>query len=184
MGTLRLIAGEFGGRSIRTPSSDATHPMSERARAGVFNVLVSHGFQFEDANVLDLFAGSGALGLEAVGRGASQVTFVEKNRQAAEAIRGNIEQLGLDKERARVAERNVFSPASDMEFGLVFCDPPYGDYGKNVSRLAELLDGLRVGDGAVLVLSRPSDGPGMELADWRLWGSKKYAEAMVEFYSR
>jgi len=182
MGSIRLISGKFGGRILSTPAGNATHPMSERARAGIFSVLGSMGFDFAGARVLDLFAGSGALGFESLSRGAEQAVFIEKSRNAIESFYKNVRQLGLSDEEANLRAQNVFSFVGEVSFDLVFCDPPYDDSGKISIRLAEFLDNLPVSDKAVLVLSRPSDIESLKMEKWRLVDSKKYAEANIDFY--
>jgi 16S rRNA (guanine966-N2)-methyltransferase len=184
MGSVRIITGDFGGRTLSTPSSHATHPMSERARAGAFNALVSLGFRFNGAKVLDLFAGSGVLGLEAISRGAEQAIFVENHRRAIECVRENIELLNIYKDQARVMVRNAFSFEDKTQFDLVFCDPPYGDFEYNALRLMRLLDKLNASKDAILISSRPSTSESLELEEWRLIDSKEYADAGIDFYSK
>jgi len=209
-GQIRIITGQFGGRTISTPVSHATHPMSERARAGIFNVLISQGFNFDDVKVLDLFAGSGALGFEALSRGASSVVLVDKNRSVIDTFHKNMKQLSIPKEKILFLPKNVFGFKGDTDFefstrregknasilepseaekpnrrfDLVFCDPPYGDFAEISDKLVDLFDDLRTSDNAFLVLSRPSNSTFLELRNWRSLGAKKYAEATIDFYER
>ena len=127
---MRINAGRLKGRSIDAPKGQGTRPTSDRVRESLFNVL-EHGaaqMDFRDARILDLFAGSGALGLEALSRGARYGWFIEENTSARAAIRRNVEALGLTgttKIWRRDASR--LGPAGNMTaFDLVFCDPPYG----------------------------------------------------------
>jgi 16S rRNA (guanine966-N2)-methyltransferase len=127
---MRIVAGRFRGASLEAPKGLATRPTSDRVRQALFNVL-EHGaprFDFEGARVLDLFAGSGALGLEALSRGARYAVFIEESAAARAAIRQNVEALGLTgvtkiwrRDAAKLGEAGTLAP-----FHLIFCDPPYG----------------------------------------------------------
>ena len=117
---MRIIAGEHRGRRIDAPKGEKTRPTSDRVRENAFNLIGP----VDDATVLDLFAGSGALGLEALSRGAASCVFVESDRDACRTINANLDKLGL---RATVLCRDVFSAlAGDGgHYDLVLCDPPY-----------------------------------------------------------
>ena len=125
--SLRIIAGEFRGRRIEAPSGHSTRPTREEVREAWFNVL---GDRVVGARVLDLFAGSGALGLEALSRGATQVRFVESNRAVLAVLRRNIEALGVAS-RTEVSRADALVLASAPEriaagsWNLVLADPPY-----------------------------------------------------------
>lgn len=119
----RIIAGTAGGRELRTPPGRGTRPTSDRVREAVFSALESRD-ALAGARVMDLYAGSGALGLEAASRGASEAVLVESDRQAAAVIRENAARLGL---RATVLPMSVHSALAGppRESDLVFIDPPY-----------------------------------------------------------
>ncbi|MFQ5679614.1 MAG: 16S rRNA (guanine(966)-N(2))-methyltransferase RsmD [Gemmatimonadota bacterium] len=124
---LRVVAGELGGRFFRGPPGRAVRPTSERVREAWFSAL---GERVVGARVLDLFAGSGALGIEALSRGAAHVHFVEADARAARVVRRNVESLGL-VERARISRRDVFALLAELggrgeEFAVALADPPYG----------------------------------------------------------
>lgn len=126
---MRIVAGRFKGRSLVAPSGMATRPTSDRLRETLFNIL-AHAYDnpVRDARVLDLFAGSGALGLEALSRGAAFAQFVEEAASARGAIKENIDVLGVAGV-TKVYRRDAthLGPLSpDEQFSLVFCDPPYG----------------------------------------------------------
>ncbi len=125
---MRIVGGEKKGRSLKGPSSNATRPTSDRLRESLFNVL-AHGYEdpCSDAQVLDLFAGTGALGLEAISRGARFALFVEEDAAARATIRDNIEALGLTGS-TRIFRRDAtrLGTLSGTPYNLVFCDPPYG----------------------------------------------------------
>ncbi|MCY3960741.1 MAG: RsmD family RNA methyltransferase [bacterium] len=124
--TLRIIAGEARGRRLSTPEGIEVRPTTSRVREAVFNSLHSQGC-LEGANVLDLFAGSGALGLEAVSRGAASATFVESAPAALAALKANIDVTGFN-DRCRVVPGDVMRELAGLGHGfdVALCDPPYG----------------------------------------------------------
>ena len=121
---MRIIAGQWRGRPIEAPEGNSTRPTADRARETLFSMLASRLGSFEDLNVADLYAGSGALGLEALSRGAASVTFVESDTKAAAAIRRNAEKLGASA-RVRVIMGSALALPRSDPFDLVFADPPY-----------------------------------------------------------
>ena len=124
--TLRIIAGEARGRRLSTPEGLDVRPTTSRVREAVFNSLHSQGC-LEDADVLDLFAGSGALGLEAVSRGAASATFVESAPSALAALNANVDATGFN-DRCRVVPGDVMKELAGLVHGfdVALCDPPYG----------------------------------------------------------
>ena len=127
---MRIIGGNFSGRRIIAPKGVTARPTADRTRESLFNILASRNdFDFEDARVIDLFAGSGALGLEAMSRGGAWCLFVETDARARAAIRNNVEALGLfgvTRIHRRSAAALGTRPASAGEaFTLAFLDPPY-----------------------------------------------------------
>ena len=129
---MRIVSGEFRGKAIATPPGDRTRPTSDRARQAVFNILEHAAWSpgVRDLRIIDLFAGSGALGFEALSRGAAFCLFVETDEQARGAIRQNVDAMGLFG-RTRVHRRDATDlgtrPGADgPAFDLAFLDPPYG----------------------------------------------------------
>ena len=122
---MRIIAGEWRGRKLVAPKGDSTRPTADRTRETLFNMLASRLGSFEGLSILDLFAGSGALGIEALSRGAAHCLFVEQDADAVKAIRANIESLDA-RARAQVQQGSVMSlgPAK-MPHDLILLDPPY-----------------------------------------------------------
>jgi 16S rRNA (guanine966-N2)-methyltransferase len=126
---MRIVAGKFRGRNLQGPKSNAIRPTSDRLRESIFNILIhAYGDPITGARVIDLFAGTGALGLEALSRGAKFALFVEESVEARGIIRQNIETLGVigmsnvfRRDAAKLGPRGPVDP-----FDLVFCDPPYG----------------------------------------------------------
>jgi 16S rRNA (guanine966-N2)-methyltransferase len=157
---MRIVAGRFRGANIEAPKGLATRPTSDRVRQALFNVLEhgASGFDFEGARVLDLFAGSGALGLEALSRGARFALFIEDDAAARAAIRRNVEALGLTG-ASKIWRRDAtrLGPSGTMQpFDLVFCDPPYGK-GLGVRSLTAAAEGAWLAPGAVAVLEERAE---------------------------
>lgn len=123
---MRIIAGEWRGRKLSAPKGDSTRPTADRTRETLFSMLTSRLGSFEGLSVLDLFAGSGALGLEALSRGAAHCLFVEQDKAALDAIRTNIAALDC-RSRTMVSAGSVMSlgPAKESH-DLILLDPPYG----------------------------------------------------------
>jgi 16S rRNA (guanine966-N2)-methyltransferase len=122
---VRIVAGEWRGRKLVAPKGEETRPTSDRARETLFAMLTSRLGNFEGLQVADLFAGSGALGLEALSRGAENCLFVEQDRAAVEVIRANIAALGASA-RARIEAGSVMAlRAAPAPFDLILADPPY-----------------------------------------------------------
>ena len=121
---MRIIAGAWRGRTIDAPPGPAIRPTADRVRETLFSMLVSRLGAFDDLRVADLFAGSGALGFEALSRGAADVTFVETDPKAVAIIRSNAEKLGAG-ERARVRPASALALPPAEPFDLIFADPPY-----------------------------------------------------------
>ena len=126
---MRIVAGKHRGRRIAAPPGDAVRPTSERAREALFNILAHGRFApapiFEDARVLDVFAGTGAFGLEALSRGARFATFIEKDRAAREALAANIKALGESGRTRLLAVDATRPPRADGPYNVIFLDPPY-----------------------------------------------------------
>ena len=172
MNTIKITSGKYRGRSIRSPESAATHPMGAREKLALFNTIASY---LPGATMLDAYAGSGALGIEALSRGAVHVVFVEKSPKVAHTIRDNLTALGLS-ENASVREwdAKVFLPAG--EFDIILVDPPYDKYEtRGAENLAKFLKPT-----GILVLSHPGEAP--EIPGLTLTKTSKYAAAHLSFY--
>ena len=148
----RIIAGAWGGRRLATPSGSGTRPTSDRVREALFSSLESDLGGFDGLRVLDLYAGSGALGLEAASRGAAHVDLVESAKGAASTIARNITDLGASEARLhrRSVERFVSTPHGPYD--LVFIDPPYAD---DLTAVLASVAGL-VAAGGLIVAERSS----------------------------
>jgi 16S rRNA (guanine966-N2)-methyltransferase len=154
----RVIAGTVGGRRLVMPAGDGTRPTADRAREGLFSSLTSLRGSLADASFLDLYAGSGAVGLEAASRGASRVLLVERDPTALRAIRANIDTLGLDgvEVRGEPVDRVLATPAA-ASFDVVFLDPPYSDPVEETLR--RLTDGGWLAADAVVAVERATRDP-------------------------
>ncbi|NRQ51360.1 16S rRNA (guanine(966)-N(2))-methyltransferase RsmD [Aeromicrobium stalagmiti] len=173
----RIIAGTHGGRQIKTPKGDGTRPTSDRVREALFSSLESELGGFDGLEVLDLFAGSGALGLEALSRGARHATFVESDQRAAGVVAGNVKALQVSGCVVRTkAERFVEQHTSD-EFDLVFVDPPYAMPTGEVSALVAALTGTDT----LFVVERSTRDPFVWPEEVEGLRSKKYGETTLWF---
>jgi 16S rRNA (guanine966-N2)-methyltransferase len=156
---MRIVAGRLRGRALKGPASAAIRPTADRLREAIFNVLVhAYGDPITGARVLDLFAGTGALGLEALSRGAGFALFVEEAAEARALIRENVEALGLTG-ATRIFRRDAtkLGDAKPIEpFTLVFCDPPYGQ-GIAERALASARAGGWLAPGALIVVEEASE---------------------------
>jgi 16S rRNA (guanine966-N2)-methyltransferase len=123
---VRIIAGQFRGRPLLAPPGPATRPTGDRVREALFSMLASRLGSFEDLQVADLYAGSGALGFEALSRGAAEAVFVETDPTAQVAIRDNAAQLGV-ADKVRVFGGSALSLPRSEPFDLILADPPYAD---------------------------------------------------------
>jgi 16S rRNA (guanine(966)-N(2))-methyltransferase RsmD len=150
---VRVVAGQFKGRKLQAPPGSATRPTSDKVREALFSVLGD----IEDLDVLDLFAGSGALGIEALSRGAASAAFVDNDPKAVEVIRRNLATAGVE---APVHRRDVlrFIASADGPFGLVFADPPYSSAPRLGEPLSRLLPGV-LSKNAVIVTESDKRAP-------------------------
>lgn len=151
----RIIAGTAGGRTIATPPGDGTRPTTDRVREALLSSLESQLGGWEDVRALDVFAGSGAVGLEMLSRGAAHTTFVEQDRRTAALIRRNLDTLGLRGGEVVAAAADRALDRLDGPYDAVFLDPPYA---LDDDELAGVLNGLTVraliSDGGVVVVER------------------------------
>lgn len=158
----RIIAGTARGRRLAVPDGRTTRPTSDRAREGLFSALDATLKGFGGLRVLDLYAGSGAVGLEALSRGASAALLVESDRAAARVARANLDALGLRGARiaAERVERLAATPCTDEPYDVVYLDPPYAMPATELAAvLAALVDNGWIAPGAVIGVERASRGP-------------------------
>ncbi len=182
---MRVVAGKFRGRALAAPADSRIRPTSDRVREAVFNILAHGDFEaaIADALVLDLFAGTGALGVEALSRGARSCLFVEEDPDARGLIRRNVEAFGLTG-ITRIYRRDAtdLGDAGNRDpFGLVFLDPPYGK-GLGEKALASAVAGGWLAPGATIVLEERAGTTiawpvGFVVIDQRTWGDTMAAFA-------
>lgn len=185
---MRIVGGTLRGRALAPPKSDATRPTSDRVRESVFNIL-AHGaaaVDFSGTRVIDLFAGTGALGIEAISRGAAFALFVEEDVSARATIRENIENFGLTGQTKifRRDATDLRDSAQHGQFDVAFLDPPY-DKGLGPRALSALTNGYWLKTGAVIVLEDRRDAtidfpPNFTQLDLRIWGDTQVLFARYE----
>jgi 16S rRNA (guanine966-N2)-methyltransferase len=185
---MRIVGGRYRGRALAAPAGQATRPTGDRARQAVFNVLEHAAWSpgLQGARVIDLFAGSGALGLEALSRGADFCLFVETDTAARGAIRDNLEALAPDGAlfgRSRIHRRDATDlgrkPAGDgAPFDLAFLDPPYAR-GLGERALASLARDGWLKPGAICVFERGATEPDPAPADFEMLDARRYGAARV-----
>jgi 16S rRNA (guanine966-N2)-methyltransferase len=177
---MRVIAGSLGGRRFDAPPGRRTRPTAERVREAVFAMLDD----VSESAVLDLFAGSGALGIEALSRGAARAVFVEREAAAARVLRENLARLGLGTEAAEVRRSEVagaLQSARDRKetYDLVFIDPPYGRAREWASKLSKALPPLLVAGARVVVESDRREPLGLELEVER---QRRYGDTSITIH--
>jgi 16S rRNA (guanine966-N2)-methyltransferase len=176
----RLIAGKAGGRRLRVPPGQGTRPTSDRAREGLFASLTSEFGDLSNLRVLDLYAGSGAVGLEALSRGAASVLLVESDARAAAVIKANIGAVALPNANvlADRVERLLGHPPDGDRYDLVFADPPYAVTGEAVARVLTQLKNGWLSDGALVVVERATRSGALDWPPGYAAGkSRRYGEA-------
>jgi len=183
---LRIVSGDFRGKALIAPAGAATRPTSDRARQAIFNILEHAAWSdgVRDARVIDLFAGSGALGFEALSRGAAFSLFIETDEAARGAIRENVDAMGLFG-RTRVHRRDATElgarPAGDgPAFQLAFLDPPYAK-GLGEQALASLAAGGWLVPGALAVFERGASEPAFSVPGFTPLDVRDYGAARVCF---
>ena len=181
---MRIVAGKFRGRALAAPAHEGLRPTADRVRESLFNIL-AHGiedFDISSARVIDLFAGTGALGLEALSRGAIYCLFVEESAQARALIRENVESFGLTGE-TRILRRDAtdLGPAGNIEpFTLAFIDPPYGK-GLAEQALRVLAEGAWLAPGAVCVVEDTVEAPLDRPINYTEIDARTWGETSVRF---
>ncbi len=179
---MRIAGGIFRGRVLKTPKSGALRPTEERVREALFSILQG---VLPGADFLDLFAGTGAVGLEAVSRGAKSVTLVEKDTRHACAIRENVAALNVSNATVVVGDALAYvTRATGSSFSVVFADPPYalwagGALGEMMARVAEI-----VPDGGFFVAEAASSQKVADVAGWELFRDRTYGHSRLFVWRR
>ncbi len=183
MGNIRIVGGELGGRRLKAPAGDATRPTSDRVREAIASVLESRDL-IAGARVLDLYAGSGALGFEMLSRGAEHALFVEKDPKVARLIRENAADLALAGQSEVLCEDVTRTRAEDAvsqrgPFTLVLADPPYRDVQRAVAALGRLLARGALASDACLLLEHGSKDTPVLPSEFAVLSSYRYGDTTV-----
>jgi 16S rRNA (guanine966-N2)-methyltransferase len=181
---VRIVGGSLGGRVLRAPRGAATRPTSEKVREALFQILGD----LEGARVFDLFAGSGALGIEAISRGAAHATFVDSGKDALAAVRANLAELGIGTDRATVIAGDatrvpaaIAAAAGALPWRVVFIDPPYASDLAERATLA--LPSAALDDGALIVIEHDRRGvPPEALGNLLRTDQRRYGDTRLSFY--
>ncbi len=182
--SLKITGGEFRGRVIKAPATSVTRPMGSREKMALFNALISLKGPLEGVqNVLDICCGSGALGLEALSRGARHAVFVDNNASVLQTVKDNISVLGVS-DCAEVVKSDISKIASTsvswQKYDLILADPPYDNFPGDLASLADLLN-----EDGILVLSHSSTiVPAAIFPNLTLLSTKSYAPANLSFYKK
>ncbi len=182
---LRVISGLYRGTNLRSPALNSSHPMGAREKLALFNMVVVN-----DKVVLDAYAGSGALGIEALSRGAQKVAFVESDRRVVAVLCENLQTLPLHQDVAQVFDEKVakfaLRPELTQSFDVIFADPPYDNFVQHpdvvlvdLTNLAKLLR-----TSGILALSSPVELGELEISGLRRSSSHTYARARISVYYR
>lgn len=182
---MRIVGGKFKGRQLVTPADQSTRPTSDRVREALFNILVHGiaGFELDGARVLDLFAGTGALGFEALSRGARHCQFVDESAEARGLMRTNADNFGVIGQ-CKIWRRDAtdLGPCAPLpKFDLIFADPPYGK-GLGGKALISLVQGAWINDGGIVVLEETGKAEVADVAGLGLIDERSYGETKVRFF--
>lgn len=175
---MRIIGGEAKGRRLMTPE-EGTRPLTGRAKEALFSIL---GDRVEGVGVLDLYAGSGSLGLEALSRGAAGVVFVERDRAALAVLERNIEAVGMGGEIESAAVTD-FLDRSTGRFGVAFVDPPYAMEDTEVEHVLSLVE-PRLEAGSWVIVHRRAGGARPESDNLRLVDQRRYGDTELWLYQK
>lgn len=176
---VKIIAGVYGGRSLRAPDNFKTHPMSERVRGSLFNIVQN---ELAGAKVLDIFAGSGSLGIEAISRGARDAAFVERDLKASKILFENIKKINIENctKIYKMGAKTFMDKNQDNLFDVILADPPYNDM--QLSTVSEL-GGILKPNG-LMVLSYPGRGEIPTVNGAVVVDNRNYGTAALAFYRK
>lgn len=181
---MRIVGGQYKGRSIKTCEGPGYRPATMKVRESIFSMLMARGVDFSSIRVIDMFAGSGSLGIECLSRGAPEAWFVEKSGKAAGLIRKNLADLRIEKGRGKVVSKDLFGVLAkrpESGFDLVFIDPPYGK-DLLVPALEKALNNGWVAEGGFVLaevetfVTAPTEGP---IADMELITDREYGQTRI-----
>lgn len=184
---MRIIAGKYRGRNLKSPPTLGTRPTSDRLRETLFNILAP---RIEGARFLDLCAGSGAVGIEALSRGAANVTFVDRSRKMYGLIETNLKLLKVGDDETEIVSREALDflkrniKREEDPFDLIFFDPPYAiDYGEVLEYLGANAQGLLASDGALIVEHDRKKDLAEECGSLKRYRLVKQGDSALSFYA-
>lgn len=177
---MRIIAGRAKGRRLSAPDTTDTRPATDRAREAIFSAI---GPWVQDADVLDLYAGSGSYGLEALSRGASSATFVERGRKALVALRENVATVGLGGVIVAQAVDEFLSSPGPRTYHLVFVDPPWDLPTTAIDAHLARIDSLLEPGAEIVVTRREGDDAPAPLSGWTVATDRRYGDARIYRYA-
>ncbi|MEX0667946.1 MAG: 16S rRNA (guanine(966)-N(2))-methyltransferase RsmD [Acidimicrobiia bacterium] len=180
-GLVRVIAGSAKGRRLIGPDTRETRPLTDRAREAVFSALAG---LVGDAEVLDLYAGSGSIGIEALSRGAGRVVFVEKGREALSALRQNLTNLGFANVTVVGQDVEEFLRTATGQFDLIFFDPPWAMETQTLTEQMQTADRLAVDEAEIVIHRRRSDPTPAPPYGWRLLTTRRYGDGVIHRYEK
>ncbi len=183
---MRIIAGTARGRRLHAPRGLSTRPTADKVKEALFSILEGVFGPFDGCTVLDLFAGTGNLGIEALSRGAAEAVFIDSGRDAAAIIARNLESTGF-RDRGRIISRDFRAALASLEsahrrFGLIFIDPPYGK--GLVEKTLDLLGSSSIPEAGAIVVAEHSarDGLGAEFGRLRNIDRRSYGDTALAFF--
>ena len=183
MSTLRVISGTARGRRLKTVPGDTTRPITDRVKESLFNIL---GPDIQDAVILDLFAGTGAVGIEALSRGADYVRFVDRNRLPVKIVRQNLKTTGLS-DKAQVLQMDAFAVLKgeiDKQFDYIYIAPPqYKGMWKRALQMVDQTSGWLVDDAWVIVQIHPIEFEPVSLKNLVEFDQRRYGSTILVFYT-
>lgn len=188
MGGLRVIGGKARGRKLKPVPGDSTRPITDRTKESLFNII---GSDIQEASVLDLFAGTGSVGIEALSRGASYVRFIDANRQAVDTIRANLTAIGLENDpgsgRAELLKMDAFSllnRQADYQFDYIYIAPPqYQGLWMRALLLIDQQPAWIAADAWVVVQIHPVENQHIELNNLEEFDRRQYGSTLLLFYA-
>lgn len=178
---MRIVAGKYRGRILATPDNNEIRPTTDRVRESLFSILESSYSEYlANARVIDLYAGTGALGLEAISRGAEFAVFVEQSPQGIKLIRKNIEMLGIgDQTKVTRSDATKLGNSGTMQpFNLVFADPPYNKGLADKSLACLINDGWLCKD-ALIVIEEAAESPAPQFENGRILDNRKFGDTKI-----
>lgn len=180
---MRVIAGKYKGRRLETVADNSVRPATDKVKGAIFNVLQSR-VNWTLANVLDLYAGSGSVGIEALSRGAQKCIFVEKSRNALQFLKSNIESIGASGEASVVyGDVDMFIDSSRVKFDVVFADPPYAlEALKDIPN--KIFEKNMITEDGYLIIEHPTRYEFAQNSLWDVVVQKVYGNTSVSFFQR